>query len=363
MNIALRVLFLLVCAVCEAADLSAQIRLSFKEMASLPTSSGWAGMFAGSSHGAIFCMGGTNFPDSPPWEGGRKKWYGDIYMFKNDNAWIKLNAKMPVPLAYGVSISYKDRIITVGGCNEDGLSAEVTGYYWDGRNIQVSRYPSLHRPMAYMTGALVNSLIVIAGGSFSLTGDAIKKCFVLDIENTQNGWIEIGAWPGTERMFSQCASYNGNFFLFGGETTELNSKGIASRRILQDAYKLSISRSGIGYDALWKKLSPMPIGLCSGPGPLPVMENGEMIFWGGVDALAAMHTNPLVYPGNNDNIIMYSSDLDKWTYVQKKDDIPARADLPAVYWRKQWVFISGEIKPGVRTNTVFAMRENIQHSN
>ncbi|HSF44549.1 MAG TPA: hypothetical protein VLA58_01020, partial [Chitinophagaceae bacterium] len=49
----------------------AQTEPTFKEFPGLPDTEGMAGMFAGQSNGRLFCMGGANFPDKKPWEGGK----------------------------------------------------------------------------------------------------------------------------------------------------------------------------------------------------------------------------------------------------------------------------------------------------
>ncbi len=363
LHLFLRALVVAVGIMANTIGVNAQLQLSWKKMASLPGNKGRAGMFAGVINETIICMGGTDFPDKKPWEGGRKKWSDDIYMLENGSAWITLKTKMREPLAYGVSVSYKDKLIVAGGCNEYGLTAAVTGYQWDGRQMEVSSYPGLPRPLAFMTGTLINSLIIVAGGSFSLNGPAERICYVLDLENLAGGWSEIGTWPGPERMYAQCASYDGRFFLFGGETTELNLEKIPSRRILSDAYCLNISGYGGKYKVVWETRKPMPVGICSGPNPLPVFNGAGILFWGGVDAVGALNTEPLSYKGNNDNVLLYSPGFDKWSYLGKKTDIPARADLTAVYWKGSWVFISGEIKPGVRTGTVYAINRIIQEKN
>ena len=63
------------------------------EFASLPNTEGMAGMFAGISNGTLFCMGGANFPNLKPWQGGTKNWYEDIYMLNQGGSWQKIHQK------------------------------------------------------------------------------------------------------------------------------------------------------------------------------------------------------------------------------------------------------------------------------
>src|SRR6476620_4440358 len=98
--------------------MNAQSVPAFKEFPGLPDTEGMAGMFAGQSNGKLFCMGGANFPNKKPWEGGKKTWYDDIYMLTDKNTWVKLDQKLPARLAYGIAVEYKDEIILVGGNDE-----------------------------------------------------------------------------------------------------------------------------------------------------------------------------------------------------------------------------------------------------
>ena len=124
----------------EIVNSNSQIMPEFAQITSLPGGEGWSGMYAGVSNGMLLCFGGVNFPDKRPWEGGKKKWYDDIYMLQEGENWIKLADKLPFPLAYGVSISYKEKIIIIGGNNETGFSDKVFEYEWNGKNLDIKKY-------------------------------------------------------------------------------------------------------------------------------------------------------------------------------------------------------------------------------
>ena len=96
-----------------------QNQLKWEELPPLPDKEGFAGMFAGVSNDALLCIGGANFPDKMPWEAGVKKWYDRIYILeKNASSWKIADEKLVNPLGYGVSVTYKDKIILVGGNND-----------------------------------------------------------------------------------------------------------------------------------------------------------------------------------------------------------------------------------------------------
>jgi N-acetylneuraminic acid mutarotase len=327
------------------------------QVASLPNTEGLAGMFAGISNGSVFCMGGANFPNLKPWQGGTKKWYDNIYILKNDNSWEELNQKMPMALGYGVAVSYQDAIIVAGGNNEKGHSEKVTAYQWNGTTLNIQHYPDLPIPLANMSGGLIGSLIVIVGGNESPVSAAKNNCYALDLENIHDGWIELPQIPGRERLLSVSAVYQKEFYVFSGETVDFDMALVKKRVILQDAYKITPIKIDNKWTGSWVKLAEMPRGCSAAASPMPVMNNGNMYLWGGVDADIALHKDPSTHPGISNDIYMYSAIKNNWYYLGKEAVYKSRVTLPVVFWDKQWLYISGEIKPAVRTNTIIAIKQ------
>ncbi|CAG5018520.1 N-acetylneuraminate epimerase [Dyadobacter sp. CECT 9275] len=337
------------------SDTIAQTAIKWSELPSLPGGKGWAGMYAGVSNDALIAMGGANFPEKYPWEGGKKKWYEDIYVLR-DKTWIKAKEKLSSPMAYGVSVTHKNEVILIGGSNENGYSRQVTAMQWDGTKILRRDLPSLPSPMANMAGLLMGDLIVIFGGNESATGPALQTCLALDLTDVTAGWFELEAWPGEERLFPVCANYGGKCYLFGGENTGINSKGEKFRNILLDSYRLSLERQQKGWKASWEKLAPMPRGMSAGGTILPVLNNDRFLFWGGVDAVTAQYKTPATHPGIIESLLYYFPETDSWEYIGEQTQIPSRVTLPVVFWNNQWVYVSGEIKPGIRTPSVIGVR-------
>ena len=85
----------------------------------IPDEHGFAGPFAGVSSGTLVVAGGANFPDSYPWEGGRKVWHDRIFLLpEGSKEWTVSSLKLPRALAYGVSVSLPEQnnsIVMLGG--------------------------------------------------------------------------------------------------------------------------------------------------------------------------------------------------------------------------------------------------------
>ena len=350
-------LLLLVFIMTSTMNLFPQSKPVWTLLPSLPDNEGWAGMYTGVSKGVLFCMGGANFPGKRPWEGGKKIYYDNIYMIEKGKKWVKLKDKIPFPLAYGVSVTYHDKIIVIGGHSEKKVSGKVIAYEWNGRQLTEMNYPDLPIPLTYMAGALLNNLIIITGGNTILGGPALNKCYGLDLSDIQKGWFELPSWSGRERILPVCAAYNDKFYLFSGETVGINAVNQKYRYILEDAYCFTPNKLNGKWGGEWKTLAPMPRGVCAGGSPLPVLKNGSMVFWGGVDAVAALNKKSnITGPGISKDILLYYPDTDLWEYAGKEEDIAPRVTLPVVYWNNQWVYISGEVEAGIRTNTVIGIQ-------
>ena len=329
----------------------------WKNLPALPDSKGWAGMYAGVSNGLLFCMGGANFPGKLPWEGGKKKWYDHIYLLNERRNWIQLKERLPAALGYGVSVSDGNEIILIGGSNETGHSNQVFSYTWTGCDLQLKNYPQLPVPLANMAGALVGRVIVIAGGSERPDGPALRQCYALDLEKVNDGWFSLDPWPGPGRNFPVCAQDHGRFYLFSGETSGTSAANKNFPLILQDAFRLTLTQQGGKWIAEWQPLSPMPRGIAAGGSPLPVLDNGKIMFWGGVDAVTRLQKDPVAFTGISGDVLLYDLQTDTWEYGGVEKSIAARVTLPVVFWNGHWIFIGGETRPGVRTNAVSALMQ------
>ncbi|MGH1473611.1 N-acetylneuraminate epimerase [Yersinia proxima] len=106
---------------------------------------GLAGAFSGVSHDVVLVGGGANFPGS--WQqfnagqlyahkGLKKQWQQPIYALVA-NQW-QVVGKLPQPLAYGVSIQDKDKVILLGGETSDGVATSaVTQLSWQGGKLHL----------------------------------------------------------------------------------------------------------------------------------------------------------------------------------------------------------------------------------
>ena len=94
--------------------------------AGMPENVGLAGAYSGIVEGKLLVLGGANFPDKYPWEGGTKTWWSTLYSYDlQTGKWTVYDDFLDRPLAYGVSISLPEGLLCIGGCDRTQCSDNV----------------------------------------------------------------------------------------------------------------------------------------------------------------------------------------------------------------------------------------------
>lgn len=242
-----RLVFIINFLILFSINLSSQIHVSY--LPDLPTlndqieQKGLAGGFVGISNGALLFAGGANFPEKLPWEGGKKRWWDDIYVLEREEQtyqWRTEVFKLDRPIAYGLSVTIHEGVLCIGGSNEEQCFDDVFLLKWENGEIKKEFFPSLPVPLANMTGALVGNKIFVAGGQDKTQiASATKHFFSLDLSNKTSSnfsWEALDSWQGKPRAFSVGVSQNNGvndcFYMFSGRNFSPNR----DVEILYDAY-------------------------------------------------------------------------------------------------------------------------------
>ncbi len=323
----------------------------WKKLPSIPDREGFAGSFAGVSGGALIVAGGANFPDKRPWEGGTKVWYDSVFVLeKPDGAW-RFAGKLPRPLGYGVSVTTKDGIVCAGGSNAQGHHADVFLLSWRNAKLATVPLPSLPRPCANMSGALVGNTLCVAGGIATPDATtALKTFWALDLNNAKSGWRELEPWPGRERMLATAGACAGSFFLFSGAALRAGADGKPVREWLQDAYRYTPGQG-------WKRITDLPRVSVAAPSPAPVV-NGTLLVLGG-DTGTQVNTSPTEHKGFPRDVLAYDAKSDAWRVA---GEVPfSLVTTTAVEWNGCIVVPGGEARPGVRSPEVWTFGPTRPH--
>ena len=323
---------------------------------------GVSACYCGVINGYLYIAGGCNFPDKPVAEGGKKRFYKAIYAAKlnaegNRLEW-KTVGQMPQPAAYGVSVTYENSLILVGGNNETGGLTTAIRLRPTATGMQQEALPSLPHALDNMAGAVVGHTLYVVGGNCE--GVATQKVWSLDLKNTaKEGWKEEPSIPGIARVQPIAAALAGGLLgVWGGFAPKTDSKAA------------QLAMNGTSYNAgcgTWTAL------------PVPTDALGEEVFTGGATAIATPQKGVVVVGGVdkdvflaainklpegyllhepewyrfNNRVLCYRDGA--WTQLLQHPSV-ARAGCALAYW-DGWVYVvGGELKPGIRTPEIVRFR-------
>ena len=321
--------------------------MHFSQLPPLPDKEGFAGMFAGVSGDALIVAGGAKFPDKRPWEGGTKLWYDDVWMLARPDAEWKLIGKLPKPLGYGVSVTFGDEIICIGGSNREGHHAECFAMRWKDGQLHTRNLPSLPQPCANMSGALVGDTVLIAGGILKPDAVVAENSFCsLNLAGEKLEWQRLPTWPGKERMLAVAGAAAEHFYLFSGAALHADKEGKPEREWLKDAYRYSPH-------AGWEKLPDMPRVAVAAPSPAMLIDAHSLMIVSGDDGSKLGFKPETEHPGFPRTALLFDTNSATW---KDAGAVPfSRATVPTTAWQGSFVIPNGEARPGYRTNEVWRL--------
>lgn len=323
---------------------------------------GVSACYCGVINGYLYIAGGCNFPDKPVAEGGKKRFYKAIYAAKlnaeGDRLEWKTVGQMPQPAAYGVSVTYENSLILVGGNNETGGLTTAIRLRPTATGMQQEALPSLPHALDNMAGAVVGHILYVVGGNCE--GVATQKVWSLDLKNTaKEGWKEEPSIPGIARVQPIAAALAGDLLgVWGGFAPKTDSKAA------------QLAMNGASYNAgcgTWTAL------------PAPTDALGEEVFTGGATAITTPQKGVVVVGGVNKDVFLAAINKlpegyllhepewyrfnnrvlcyrdGAWTQLFQHPSV-ARAGCALAYW-DGWVYVvGGELKPGIRTPEIVRFR-------
>ncbi len=327
-------------------SLAQESPLNWQQLAEVPDRNGLASVFAGTHGSTLLVGGGANFPDRLPWEGGSKVWYDRVWALERpDAAWREVG-RLARPLGYGVSISTAEGVICVGGSDVERHYTDVFGLKLKDARLEIKTLPSLPKPVANACGAMIGTTIYIAGGIESPQSTSTLKTFYgLDLSDISDGWRALEPWPGPGRMLAVSAVQNSCFFLVSGTDLSADREGKPIRRYLDDCYRYD-PKGG------WSRIADIPRAAVAAPFPAPTLGASQFLVIGGDDGSKIGFLPAQDHPGFSNEILSYNTVNNKWTHVGYT---PApRVTAPVVQWGKNWLILSGEVRPGVRSPQVWS---------
>ena len=320
--------------------------LNWERLPSIPDYEGFAGMFAGVSGDSLLIAGGANFPGKRQFEGGVKTWYDAVYALPAPNGEWKAIGKLPRLNGYGVSVNALGGVIIAGGGDARIHFTDVFLLTWNGRDLATRPLPSLPRPCAFTSGALVGPVLYVACGIETPDAtEALNNFWALDLTALDAGWRVLPPCPGPTRMLPVAAAVGDTFYLFSGVGLHAGSDGKRVRTFLKDAYSYT-AKAG------WRRLADLPAVAAAAPSPAPVTADGQPLVLSG-DNGTLIHLDGPHHPGFQQTAFAYRPAENRWIKVGTTPF--SRATVPTTYWRNQWIIPCGERIPGYRTPDVWSL--------
>lgn len=330
--------------VAAAEPVAATDMLHWERLPNLPDPVGFAGPFAGTSHGALIVAGGANFPDKLPWEGGTKTWHESIFVLEHPTGKWMVPARLPRKLAYGVSVNTPAGVLCIGGGDANRHYREVFLLEWLDGQLRRTALAPLPKPCALSCGARWENTVYVAGGIETPNSTtALHTFWALDLSQPKTKWRELPPWPGPERMLAVAGAQDGSFFLFSGTSLHAGPDGKPARTYLQDAYRYT-QRKG------WQQIADLPRPAVAAPTPAPVVGQSQLLVLSGDDG-SKVGFEPSQHPGFPASVLAYNIKSNAWS-VAGAMTAPC-VTVPTALWQKRIVIPNGEVRPGIRTPEVW----------
>jgi N-acetylneuraminic acid mutarotase len=352
--------FILVMGLVQCRDMPDKQDFDWKQLAPIPDADGFAGSYAGVSGGALIVAGGANFPnDKRPWTQGTKTWYDKIFVLDRPDGQWKEIGQLPRSMGYGVSLTYQDAVICIGGGDAQNNYADVFSLRYSNGRILTDTLPSMPMPLINACGAIAADVLYVMGGIRTPTGLTENVFFSLDLDTAVREWHTLEPFPGQTRMLSAAGSFNGKIYVFGGVHL-FKEDSTVKRTYLKDCWVYEPGKH-------WKQVADLPQPLAAAPSPAFTVGH-QLVLVGGDDGHLSTRTMELKdeHPGFRSDIISYNTEKDSWISMGnfpaniKADaatlphaSIYAPVTTPLVIWDGQLVIPGGEARPAVRTNKVF----------
>ena len=352
-------------------------KLGITELPSLPAqtegspSLGLAGMVGGAQNESIIAAGGANFPNGLPWEGGKKIYSDKIYVLK-EGKWQLSDETLPIPLAYGASVSIAEGVIIIGGENENLTSNKVflLRYNSATENLDILDYPPLPEPLAYTAAVVEGDFVYVVGGKNSKK--SVNSFYRMSLTD-KSKWEKLKDFPGPQRALHAAAIQ---------ETKDSRKLFVIGGRIQTAGKKSKTLTDYQSYDL--KK------GIWENEGTILINGNSRVLMGASAETMGSMHlmvyggsdqvlfdqlehialqlgqepNDSLVakltekrdnilntHPGFSKEILAYNSITKKWFVY---DSLPHKIPVTALSFKKddEFFIVSGEISPGIRTPKV-----------
>jgi SSS family transporter len=214
----------------------------------------------------------------------------------------------------------------------------------------VEQLPDLPHPLAYASGAVLGDLALVIGGTRKPDATVAENLLLaLDLRDPALGWRVISQLPAPGRIMPSVGVRDGRFFVFSGASLAADAEGKPARTYLTDAWSFRP-------DEGWRRLADLPRAAVAAPSPAIPVGTSHLLVVAGDDGSKVGFQPRSAHPGFGTRSLRYHTVTDTWC---EADDLGAAkpvAVAPVARWKGAFVIPGGELRPGVRTAQVVALR-------
>jgi len=337
--------------------------------------------FTGVSGGQLFVAGGCNFPGKPAAEGGTKEYYCNIYALditaRSHAGWKRIG-KLPIPLAYGASVTTPEGLVWIGGNNNKKVSRQVFFVNWDGekQQLHITELPPLPMPLDNLSATYADGCLYVAGGkgkpqTVPIGQDGSQTAptnplFSLQLTpSLQKEWVRLPDFPGPARiqpvLTAQQSEDGIRLYLAGGfQPASAHQEAIVCTDMLSYHPKTKQWRNEGFLPSLAGGSHRTVTGGCAiASGDSSILLVGGVNYDRFRDALNHPEPDYLLHPVDwykfNTSLLQYNTFTKHWTHLGNYEEL-ARAGAGIANNANTVIIIGGELKPGIRTPEVNAFK-------
>lgn len=258
-----------------------KLDLTWENGTSLPqkdrhTHIGVAGPITGLFQDRLLIAAGANFPEGMPWEGGKKAYQKEAYIYRvasNGDVQLEKTIAFMDSLAYSANVSTADAVYSIGGEREGQATANVFRYDLTGDVLTRTALADLPQPLTNAGATYIHDRLYLVGGEN--TAVVSDKVYTLDLTKSAAEWEELITLPYALSNAVVTADETGNLLIAGGRMRNVDAKSTIYDRVLQ----LNVSTNVI------TDLAALPYPLAAGTG---LYFKDNLILFGG-DNAATFH--------------------------------------------------------------------------
>ena len=394
-------LVLLILPGCQNKPETSRPRLDFQALPELPDSIGVAGPIVGLSDQKLIVAGGANFgnPDDPDlWEL-PKRYLTDSWILHrsgdNDSFHWQEQSRFQLsqPVAYSSVVSLDQGVLVMGGENSEGPTnrAFLLTHRSKGSESTIVEndegVPDLPLPCTNGGAAVVGDYVYLVAGQVRFTDGTraasrlvwrlnlreLTSSLNQDVNHESTRWELVPPWPddGPRRMHclvtAQHDGFKDKLYVIGGRRflDRSDPNDLSNLQPSADCWSFDPDKfhpasdhddSGASETDPWQRLADAPVALTAGTavpmGPAHIlvpsgtsMDVFHEVVESGIDMRDFDH------PGFPKAAYVYHTVTDTWAPF---GSIPVnQVTTPAVRWGNEVILVSGEVRPRVRTRSVW----------